>query len=208
MTRIDRRKQLTLAARRLFASEGYAGCSIDDVIRQAGVARGTFYNYFDNKRALFQTVLEELFDLIWESVPPIRVGAGEDVRAQIVGNIVSLCTLLENDRDVPRILLAGSSGLDPEADKALARFYASCRARLSKALEYGQKIGIVGEGDPTTLAICIMGVLKEYWSQVLFGTKPPPLRAFLVELHRFFQQGWLRDEAEARLAAPPRRKKA
>src|SRR5271154_3039562 len=105
----DRRKQLLLCARRVFAKEGYHGASIDDVIRKAGVARGTFYNYFDNKRALFQTVLEELFELIWASVKPIRTGNGEDVRAQIVADFVSLFTMLENDRDVPRIPLAGRS---------------------------------------------------------------------------------------------------
>src|SRR5580658_10077617 len=146
----DRRKQLLLCARRVFAKEGYHGASIDDVIRLAGVARGTFYNYFDNKRALFQDVLEELFLLIWNSVKPIRTGPGEDVRAQIIANFASLCAALEADRDVPRILLRGSSGLDPEADRALGRFYASCRARLARALAKGQALGIVGPGDPVT----------------------------------------------------------
>jgi AcrR family transcriptional regulator len=192
MPRIDRRKQLLLVARRLFAKEGYHGASIDDVIQKAGVARGTFYNYFDNKRALFQAVLEELFELVWQSVPPIEVGPGQDVRAQIVGNLISLCTLLETEPDVPRILLAGSSGIDPEADRALGRFYASCRARLAKALAHGQGLGIVGPGDPTALAICIMGIMKEYWSQVMLGTKPPPIDEFLRELHRVFESGWLR----------------
>jgi hypothetical protein len=117
------------------------------------------------------------------------------VRAQIVANIVSLCTLLDEHKDVPTILLAGTSGLDPEADRALARFYASCRARLAKALLYGQKIRIVGPGDTTALAICIMGILKEYWWQQLLGTKPPRLDVFLMEIHRFFEAGWLRDES-------------
>lgn len=205
MPRIDRRQQLLTVARKLFAKEGYHGASIDDVIQTAGVARGTFYNYFDNKRALFQAVLEELFELVWQSVPPIEVGPGHDVQAQIVSNLVSLCSLLETEPDVPRILLAGSSGLDPEADRALGRFYESCRTRLAKALEYGQGLGIVGTGDPTALAICIMGILKEYWSQVLLGTKPPPLEQFLRDLHRVFESGWLKNGAAGKA---PRRKKA
>jgi AcrR family transcriptional regulator len=195
MPRPDRRKQLLKCARELFARDGYHGASIDDVIQKAGVARGTFYNYFENKRALFQDVLEELFELIWTSVKPIEVGPGQDVRAQIVANLASLCALLERDRSVARILLAGSSGLDSEADRALGRFYASCRARLARALAKGQTLGIVGPGEPVALAICIMGIMKEYWSQQLLGTKPPPLPSFLAEIHRFFESGWLRDEA-------------
>ncbi len=195
MSRPDRRKQLLLCARRVFAKEGYHGASIDDVIRKAGVARGTFYNYFDNKRALFQNVLEELFEQIWTSVTPIETGSAEGVRAQIVANFVSLFTMLENDPDVPRILLAGSTGLDPVADRALGRFYQDCRTRLSKALARGQDLGIVGPGDTTALAICIMGILKEYWSQLLLGSKPPALAKFLTEIHRFFESGWLQNEA-------------
>ena len=195
MSRPDRKKQLLLSARRVFAKEGYHGASIDDVIRKAGVARGTFYNYFDNKRALFQNVLEELFEQIWTSVTPIETGGAEGVRAQIVANFISLSTMLENDRDVPRILLAGSSGLDPVADRALGRFYQDCRTRLSKALARGQDLGIVGPGDTTALAICIMGILKEYWSQLLLGSKPPALAKFLTEIHRFFESGWLQNEA-------------
>jgi AcrR family transcriptional regulator len=195
MSRPDRKKQLLLCARRVFAKEGYHGASIDDVIRKAGVARGTFYNYFDNKRALFQTVLEELFELIWNSVTPIETGSGEGVRAQIVANFISLSSMLENDRDVPKILLAGSTGLDPEADRALGRFYQDCRTRLARALARGQDLGIVGPGDTTALAICIMGILKEYWSQLLLGSKPPALAKFLTEIHRFFESGWLQNEA-------------
>jgi AcrR family transcriptional regulator len=203
---VDRRRQLLLCARKVFARDGYHGASVDDVIRMAAVARGTFYNYFDNKRALFQLVLEELFEEIWSSVRPITIDEGEDVRAQIVGNLVSLCAYLDGNREAPKVLLAGSSGLDPEADQALARFYASCRKRLARALAKGQELGIVGRGDPVTLAICIMGILKEYWTQVLLGTKPPTLERFLGEVHGFFEAGFLKGAGEAGGAARPRKR--
>lgn len=190
----DKRRQHLLAcARRVFAKKGYHEASIDDVIQAARVARGTFYNYFDSKRAVFQQVLEELFVEIWASVPPIRVGDGEDVPAQVVANLTSLCTLLERERDIGRILLAGAGGLDPESDRALARFYESCRDRLARALEKGQELGIVGEGDSVALAIAIMGIVKEYWSQSLLGLEPPRLDAFLLEVYRFFQAGFLKE---------------
>ena len=55
-SRTKRRAQLVACAREVFAERGYHKASIDDVIRAAGVARGTFYNYFDSKRAVFQVV--------------------------------------------------------------------------------------------------------------------------------------------------------
>src|SRR5207245_1090232 len=77
------------------------------------------------------------------------------------------------NRDVPKILLAAAVGVDPEADRALARFYTSCRDRLAQALRTGRELGIVGHVDPQPLAICIMGTLKEYLFGVLMVHDPP-----------------------------------
>ena len=41
------------AAAELFLERGYAGTTVDDVARRAGVSRGTFFNYFDSKADTF-----------------------------------------------------------------------------------------------------------------------------------------------------------
>ena len=56
----SRRAQLLAAARTVFATKGYQRSSVSDVIKAAGVSRGTFYNYFDGKSAIFQAVLVDL----------------------------------------------------------------------------------------------------------------------------------------------------
>ncbi len=45
-------------AREHFTRNGYAATSIDDIIRQAGVARGALYHHFPGKEALFRAVYE------------------------------------------------------------------------------------------------------------------------------------------------------
>jgi AcrR family transcriptional regulator len=45
-------------ARQFFTEHGYAATSIDDIIRQAGVARGALYHHFSGKEALFRAVYE------------------------------------------------------------------------------------------------------------------------------------------------------
>jgi len=45
-------------ARELFTDQGYWATSIDDIIRQAGVARGALYHHFPGKEALFRAVYE------------------------------------------------------------------------------------------------------------------------------------------------------
>jgi AcrR family transcriptional regulator len=45
-------------ARKNFTEHGYADTSIDDIIREAGVARGALYHHFSGKEALFRAVYE------------------------------------------------------------------------------------------------------------------------------------------------------
>lgn len=47
------------AAKRVFLESGYDAVTIRDVIRQTGLAAGTFYNYFRSKEALLRALIEE-----------------------------------------------------------------------------------------------------------------------------------------------------
>jgi AcrR family transcriptional regulator len=52
------RELLIEAARDLFAQQGYASTSIEDIIGRAGVARGALYHHFPGKEALFKAVYD------------------------------------------------------------------------------------------------------------------------------------------------------
>ena len=58
---IDRRRQILDAAVRVFARQGFHACRVSDIAREAGVAYGLVYHYFDSK----DQVLNELFDERW-----------------------------------------------------------------------------------------------------------------------------------------------
>lgn len=57
-----RREQIITAAATVFADKGFHRATIKDIARQAGVADGTIYNYFENKTALMLGILERLND--------------------------------------------------------------------------------------------------------------------------------------------------
>src|SRR6478736_4483352 len=74
--RAERRTAVLAAAQRIFAEKGYSGTSIDDIIEAADIARGTFYLYFESKRAIFDELLDELFVTIATTVRRIDVSPG------------------------------------------------------------------------------------------------------------------------------------
>src|SRR5689334_2862262 len=71
-----RRNGVLAAARQVFSQRGYHDTSIDDLILAAGIARGTFYLYFESKRAIFDELLDELFLLLAGTVQRIDVSPG------------------------------------------------------------------------------------------------------------------------------------
>jgi AcrR family transcriptional regulator len=54
-----KRQQLMGGARRVFLEHGFDGASIGNIVRAAGISKGTLYAYFPSKEKLFETMIFE-----------------------------------------------------------------------------------------------------------------------------------------------------
>ncbi len=50
-------EQLIDGARRVFLAQGFAGASVDDIAREAGISKATMYRYFPDKAAIFSEII-------------------------------------------------------------------------------------------------------------------------------------------------------
>lgn len=63
MKKGERRKQdLLNIAYRMFIEKGYENTSVDDIIIEAGIAKGTYYYYFESKEATLESVIEMMIE--------------------------------------------------------------------------------------------------------------------------------------------------
>ncbi len=172
--RESRRASVLVVARQVFSEKGYSATSIDDLIEAAGIARGTFYLYFESKRAIFDELLDGLLISLRALVHRVDVAAGAAPPIlQLEATVERILQTLRDNRDVARILLREAVGIDAHVDGKLHDFYGRLLAMIVSAIETGKTMGIVRANDPAVVSRCILGAVKETvgW---LFVEEPAP----------------------------------
>ena len=61
-TRAEKRERVILAAMVLFAKKGFAGTSVADIAKEAGIGKGTTYEYFKGKDDLFFATFKKFLE--------------------------------------------------------------------------------------------------------------------------------------------------
>ena len=97
------RSQLIAIARRMFADRGYEDTSIEAVLKEAGVSRGSLYHHFASKEALFEAVAEDVETSVGEQTLAAASGSVGPVAALRAGFLAWI--RLAGDPVVRRILL-------------------------------------------------------------------------------------------------------
>lgn len=64
----ERRKDIMEMASMLFLSKGYEETSVNMIVEQLGVAKGTFYHYFKSKEDILEAVLENYLNQYAEDI--------------------------------------------------------------------------------------------------------------------------------------------
>lgn len=181
---------LLRAARDAFASRGYHDTKVEDICAAAEVAKGTYYLYFTDKRAILEELIDGLFARLGGAI--LRVDVERDVRAQIEHNIRAIVAVFLDDPALTKVLLSYAAGLDPAFVKKIGSFYDTARSLLRDALVEGQRLGIVASGDADFYATLALGALKEVLLEVTLGGRPRAREDVVDKLFDFLEKGFLR----------------
>jgi AcrR family transcriptional regulator len=133
------RVQLITIATRMFAERGYEDTSIEAVLREAGVSRGSLYHHFPSKEALFEAVAEEVETSV--GAQTVRAASGAEGPEQALRAGFVAWIRLAGDPVVRRILLIdGPSVLGWERWRAMEENHALglIRAALQVVADQGK----------------------------------------------------------------------
>src|SRR3984885_3733299 len=196
MDKAERRQQILNHARDVFAKRGYYAAKIDDIVAAAGIARGTFYLYFEDKRAIFEEIVDRTIARLGMSI--VRVDPHDGVRTvadQVREQIRRVVGVLLEDRATTKILLSDALGVDPAFDRKLLSFYDEMSSLLEESLRDGQTLGVVREGDVRMMAWLTMGALKEVMFQIVNRGADYDEDKLVEAAFAYFTGGYLRVSA-------------
>lgn len=190
-TRDRRRRELLDVALRVFSERGYHETRIADLIEAAGVARGTFYLYFESKNAIFHALLDELVERIRTSIVGVELGDGSaPLRDQLITTIERVLSVFDASPDLTSFVLRVAVGLDPEIDKKLGELYAGMHGFIAMSLENGVNLGLLRVTDTRLVSWAVLGSIKQI-VEVLVDRRERDLRAMAASLVDYNLRGLL-----------------
>ena len=147
-------QRLMDAAAEVVGEQGYAQASIAKITDRAGIAHGTFYNYFEDRRALFDALLphvgHQMTDHITDAVHETGFGADREV-----ARFQAFCTYLADNRGFYRILFEAEV-FAPSAHAAhIDRLVDGYRRALERSIERGEIVDF----DPDELETVVFALL-------------------------------------------------
>lgn len=162
----ERRKQILDAAEALIAQKGYQGMTMDDIVRESRLSKGTLYWYFKSKKEIILSLMDRALQ-----VSQTQMKAVLEDKATFVERMQTLfdyftgtegCSYPDDDRI--RELLVNTEFwrqaiIDPEINAKLNEIYQwqteFGQTLVREALEKGE----IGEIDPVTVTDLVIAVL-------------------------------------------------
>ena len=150
----DRRLEILDAAVKVFVEQGFNDATVADITAAAGVAKGTFYLYFESKEHLLGALKERLVDEMMGRIVEFYSRLGKDDWWGLIdGMLDELIDYTFDQRDLVFIFVRepfGSRSLDifEDSEKRMTELFA-------EGIKQGIDAGVFECSDPEATAIML-----------------------------------------------------
>lgn len=154
-----RKKQILASAIRVFARSTYHGATTKGIAEEAGVTEALLYRYFGSKREIFKEGISHTASRLVMGLEQILAEHKEQPLKAILGCVDYFVTILENHRDLARMIFLVLAELDEEDVRQVYIPYQERALEvLQESIEGWQERGYVdAEIDSTDAAWLFFG---------------------------------------------------
>ncbi|AXO93168.1 TetR/AcrR family transcriptional regulator [Bacillus anthracis] len=167
----ERRKEILETAERLFLTKGYTKTTVNDILKEVGIAKGTFYHYFKSK----EEVMDEII---------MRIIKEDVAKAKVIVSNPNIPVL----EKLFRVLMEQSPKSGDIKDKMIEQFHQPNNAEmhqkslvqsiihlspvLTEILEQGIEEGIFSTSYPQETIELLLSSAQVIFDDGLFQWKP------------------------------------
>ena len=104
--KIETKNRIFEVSGKLFKEKGFENTTIDEITKEAGIAKGTFFNYFPTKESLILYFAEQKADLIYDLKEQEEEEALTHLptKERIKKFLIALAESYEKDKDLTKLL--------------------------------------------------------------------------------------------------------
>lgn len=174
----DRRQQILTAAMDVFGHKGFHRAKIEEIAVQAGLGKGTVYEYFRSKEELFEEMLRAAGCLYLDDLRH-AIAPDDTVRNRLKAMLVANLEFINRSRDMARVIAESHpGGMDRNLVAAITELRHRLIGLVKGILVEGMERGELRSVDPTLCAHLFLAITRVFWGLAFFdGQQPDPQAA-------------------------------
>ncbi|HOC92288.1 MAG TPA: TetR/AcrR family transcriptional regulator [bacterium] len=173
----ERRKQIFEAAIKVFARKGYHAATVSEIAREAGLGKGTLYEYIRSKKEMLFLVAEEGHAMILAEIDEI---AKQDLSPleKWRGAISVQLRLMDRYKETATAVLPQILGMSEHENSRLVQMNEKYIEKFSTIYEEGVAAGVFRQVDSMLLNVLVCNFC------VLWGNSPE-MREYCGSVDKF-----------------------
>lgn len=164
----DSKDAILDAAQDLIAQHGYAGFSIRDLSRESGLAKGTIYHHFQDKREIYRYVMERDFSELVGRLDE-AVAMTDDPVAWLRCFVRAYLRQANERRTHIRALLRELGAMEGEMRQMALKIREGVAGPVAAVIQRGMAQGRFRDVPPQVAVMALIGALNTYiaWQLVV-----------------------------------------
>jgi len=191
----NKKDQIIACAVKVFAENGYERARVIDIVKAASISKGTFYQYFRDKKDLFTRCAERLLKSFYEEIYVIST-VECSTKKEVEENITQICQrvleICKYNKSIASIFFKEALHIDEDFKNMYDQFFKQVYDLISERLQNGINRGLVVDLNPGILSWTLIGMVERMAYKLVLEDSEFEVEELVQVIVSFMLNGFLR----------------
>ena len=187
-----RRIEILESAETIFSSAGFHKADMNEIAKQAKIAKGTVYLYYPSKKELFIAVIKDGLESLSKNIT-IEVEKIEDSVGKIKKAISTYMLFFRDHQALYRILLHPDLELMDDIVETMKSVKLSKLPQITETIQKGIEDGQIRKVDEEAVSYMILGMIDLLLFQWLSNPNKEPIEKKIEQINEVLFKGILNE---------------